>query len=1006
MVSFGKRLEDDLSNPNALELSKGERNRNPGNIEDGPFARSQPGYKGSDGRFAIFDSPESGRRAQEQLLAKNYKGMSPAQVVQKYAPLGDNSEESVRNYIGYAASRAGIDPDKPVPPAKLSQFAAAMREFETGNRPGNFRFNPYGGQLTRRGGGGRSVATGNPSNIKVPDIFSARASQAEQLNMSGGYEGVQNPFDSQAAQAGVERVQQRGSIADSILQAATAEQEQLRTDRLQNLDSTVAARKALYQHGQETTQALINAAKPLFARKQQVADRMLELQDMNPLEAAFRGAFDPNYNEAALRGTSRALDSKLAVLDEQYSMDYKLHQNLIALTTAESADQDALLELQIENSGEKVKAAVQSFQMAGSLLDGVMSGFQTDSALLAARVTAQKNFLANASDGQLGTLAEQAQANGGLVNVEGIELSGQALREEQLSRQDQAYNLAFRQMALENNLTAYAEQAEEKVLTRMNKAQVIEAIQANGMYKGQQLDLVKLNQRLNALGQGDAVQAQESMLDTAGGQLVQMVTGYTGQTKGYNVRLAQMLGRVPDEFSAQITSDFNRLTAAAKQVRELAASGQEGAARQLAVSLAPEIQAMVERRNKLVEKSVSQWSGGNADLKNIGMAWASGNQVEPGTAMRGMIHMARNGTPAGMQFSGASAKVFQVVRDETLKFDRRQAGDDALKGDAATRDNALVQQIQGALAREYNADGIDRLMLSAPAIAQRVMYNGRRHPFSMVKPEAVQQSMRNGDEVGYQRLAEQLSLTVPQVKQMFREGQSSALWQEKKKGLQGEQANFGYWGSYLTAAQTEGFLRTLDTFRTDDMPFQPAAMLRDLMSRPEFRAAARTVSMADGMGSLGGFVATTAAGGGFENAASNYGQIVSQAHNTYAASQLATITNKSTALRNQPLARAHFLIKSIPGLTTDDENYLFNALKTANPGATKASELITAGGQGVMIDQSAMSHKLWGELESTILNRKFDDPRAEALRKKVAPVWGQYKESTDKLISSSWFGGN
>jgi hypothetical protein len=46
------------------------RNNNPGNIEDGSFAKSQPGYAGSDGRFAKFTTAAQGSAAQEALLGK------------------------------------------------------------------------------------------------------------------------------------------------------------------------------------------------------------------------------------------------------------------------------------------------------------------------------------------------------------------------------------------------------------------------------------------------------------------------------------------------------------------------------------------------------------------------------------------------------------------------------------------------------------------------------------------------------------------------------------------------------------------------------------------------------------------------------------------------------------------------------------------------------------------------------------------------------------------------
>ena len=111
---------------------RGIRNRNPGNIEFGDFARSM-GATGSDGRFAIFPTPEAGVRAQEALLGgPGYLGggrNTIHKIVSRYAPAGENS---VSNYADYISRVTGIDPDQPIGPEQIPVVAAAMRQFENG----------------------------------------------------------------------------------------------------------------------------------------------------------------------------------------------------------------------------------------------------------------------------------------------------------------------------------------------------------------------------------------------------------------------------------------------------------------------------------------------------------------------------------------------------------------------------------------------------------------------------------------------------------------------------------------------------------------------------------------------------------------------------------------------------------------------------------------------------------------------------------------------------------
>jgi hypothetical protein len=110
------------------------RNANPGNIEDGPFAKGQPGYAGSDGRFAKFESPDAGRNAQVALLDSYAKrGFDTVEkVVGRWAPPGENDTGA---YIRTVAGKLGVDPREKV--QDIGALADAMAEVEGG--PGSSR---------------------------------------------------------------------------------------------------------------------------------------------------------------------------------------------------------------------------------------------------------------------------------------------------------------------------------------------------------------------------------------------------------------------------------------------------------------------------------------------------------------------------------------------------------------------------------------------------------------------------------------------------------------------------------------------------------------------------------------------------------------------------------------------------------------------------------------------------------------------------------------------------
>ena len=125
----------EVGRPPGGVATRGIRNNNPGNIEDGPFARSQPGYSGSDGRFAVFETPEAGADASANLLQSyGKKGINTISgIVSRWAPPGDHNDTGA--YVAAISRATGIPPDQPVDmsdPAVRSKIASAIGRYENG----------------------------------------------------------------------------------------------------------------------------------------------------------------------------------------------------------------------------------------------------------------------------------------------------------------------------------------------------------------------------------------------------------------------------------------------------------------------------------------------------------------------------------------------------------------------------------------------------------------------------------------------------------------------------------------------------------------------------------------------------------------------------------------------------------------------------------------------------------------------------------------------------------
>lgn len=109
--------------------TRADRNHNPGNIVDSAWTRKQPGYVGSDGRFARFASPDHGFAAMEKLLG-NYMSQgrtSISSILSKYAP---SSENDVGAYASHVSKLTGFGLNQPLRRDQIPALARAMAKHE------------------------------------------------------------------------------------------------------------------------------------------------------------------------------------------------------------------------------------------------------------------------------------------------------------------------------------------------------------------------------------------------------------------------------------------------------------------------------------------------------------------------------------------------------------------------------------------------------------------------------------------------------------------------------------------------------------------------------------------------------------------------------------------------------------------------------------------------------------------------------------------------------------
>lgn len=110
-----------------------QRNHNPGDIEYGDFARKN-GATGTDGRFAIFPDDQTGYRALDALLkSKDYKDLTVAQAISKFAPPEEND---TAKYIKDFTARTGLGANDPINGSAYGGIKGASSNVAQAAQPG------------------------------------------------------------------------------------------------------------------------------------------------------------------------------------------------------------------------------------------------------------------------------------------------------------------------------------------------------------------------------------------------------------------------------------------------------------------------------------------------------------------------------------------------------------------------------------------------------------------------------------------------------------------------------------------------------------------------------------------------------------------------------------------------------------------------------------------------------------------------------------------------------
>lgn len=799
--------------------------------------------------------------------------------------------------------------------------------------------------------------------------------EVRQMNQGDKFE-IVNPFEAGNKLATQQTtLEQRGNALDNLLTGITQELQAAQPVREEALKDVVEKKSAINNEMTTMTQKLIERARPLWARREEISARENELAQMNPLEKLFKGTFDPRYNSEALRGEDYRSEKELQLMASEYDYMTGLQTKLTNYLDAEYNNQDSVWQLHTANMNQNIELLSKSFGVADQVLGASMEGLNNQMGLLRAQAQARSDTLGQMTHAQVQQAYKEAQgSDNGYAVVNGVPIGLAELQQANVAYEEQNLTLQSRQLALQSQQIGLADQLEDRLISHMTPTQLETAIKNNGQYNGQQLDIGRLTQAYGTLKQQQAARAESIAMNSDVGVMRNNVAAIRNQVTLTTQRMTQMLGTVPDDQRAV----FSRVVTEMKAIDEGFKNAQsQGIGAQYIQQVYPRIQALQQLQQKTISDVMKRWAGKDTNLQALGEAWIRGQPVSSDAATQGLITLARGGMPAGMNLQGPMRQVFMDVSKVVAEHDKPKAGQtiDSLTGDKKAQDREFINKVRSTVVKSYQQHLGAEIIKATPGIARKISINGSQHPMSFIDPIEFNAAIQGA--------------------------QASAREQGKGKSA-----------AEIAALEQRILLDRLDRIQLGPTGVKASKAYVDLLNRPEYQAAAGNIANgAMYSGGLPEYMAGTISGGQINSGLSAYGRSMLTTQQVRSAAILESTTRQAQTMKGDPWTRSKMIMLAQDGVTRQEIDKLLNAVKpmvAANTQGNLVKGAIMGLGNiptvlpgGIIVnDQSGnMDDAEFHQISSIITSHKFDDPALESIRKKVSSGWTAHQGIIDRALN-------
>lgn len=765
------------------------------------------------------------------------------------------------------------------------------------------------------------------------------------------------------------------AVLDVLDQATQVAHTTQNAAMVRQVEDTRAINSSIIEGGQELTRRV----QPVFQARTRIADQLDKLAGMNPLERAFRGVFDLNYDKKYLEGQLKDYDTTLQARAADFDYLNRLGQTGMQEINRRFGLDTGLTDLAVAQGKEDLQLTNLRLQQLNGVLEMDVKEIGTQATLIAAKDNAVKDMLGRIDTPTMTDLHAQAVKNGGMVEFNGAQISATQLRDSIRVSAQQEMQMESMALSLESGRMGLYEKQSDQLIQTMTRDQVDSAIAAGGMYKGHQLPIDQLQAASARHTQYAQMQAQ-TIADTmpekaalgAAAQSLNLMAGLWN-------RGAALMGQNFDPQSEGALQEGSRL------IHELRDAIKSGASPETISILAKKSAAHAASYREQIDGAILRNAGGDKKAAAGMSAFVYGAPLDSSAAAEFLTHYAVRGQmPFGATATPEAKAIFAEIQTEVA----------AIK---AKTPNITTERLQMAVAQKLStvagrvAAGkrFNDVEARLPSLAKQV-----GHPFGKFSQSAWTQINANAEVMAAQQVAGEVQATPQEVLTMYRNGRALSTRPEDQAKFERWKKAQGSWNSFTQQAVLDG---------VDDQPKLVAGrrnstLLQEFLTDDKLLEHVNQQASATKQGSFADYLIAPFIPGTVETAITSYRQGLAAQRATADQANLSRSRDMQRAYGN-PLMRARVILGSISGVGTEGREALMPAIKQIL-GADSAIGVAKMTGQDLLVGESRMAASREAAVIEGLSRMKFDDPATEAYRKAAIRGWKEASASSDDFVSN------